>query len=167
MPEIHGVVKQYPWLLDPRWSLLGDEVDPTTLSEPYLPTIDEETGERLDFLFILKPREPAAADELLVVEIKKGYNSKGRLHRVNDTEVHKFHSYALSVREHHATGNTRVPTVHGLMIANAYTERANRVRISLQGVSDVRLEFQTWQSVIEKTRDLHTGWLEVTRRAAL
>ena len=72
VPEIHDVIKQYPWLLDPRWSLLGDEVNPATLSEPYEPTIDEETGERLDFLFILKPREPASADELLVVEIKKG-----------------------------------------------------------------------------------------------
>ena len=166
VPEIHDVIKQYPWLLDPRWSLLGDEVDPTTLSEPYEPIIDEETGERLDFLFILKPREPASADELLVVEIKRGYKSNGRLHRVDDREVQKFHSYALSVRAYYASGNTKVPTVHGLMIASAYSERANRIRMSLQDVQDVRLEFQTWQSVIDNTRNLHTSWLEVTRRAA-
>ena len=166
VPEIHDVIKQYPWLLDPRWSLLGDEVDPTTLSEPYEPTIDEETGERLDFLFILKPREPASADELLVVEIKRGYKSNGRLHRADGTEVQKFHSYTLSVRAHYASGNTKVPTVHGLMIANAYSERANRIRMSLQDVQDVKLEFQTWQSVIDNTRNLHTSWLEVTRRAA-
>ena len=166
VPEIHGVVKQFPWLLDPRWSLLGDEVDPDTLSETYTPTMDDETGDRIDFLFILQPRTPAPADELLVVEIKRGYKSNNQLHSARDTEVQKFHSYALGVREHFASANTAVPTVHGLMIANSYTERANRVRQSLQQLPDVRLEFRTWDSVIANTRSLHTGWLEVTRRAA-
>ena len=124
VPEIHGVVKQFPWLLDPRWSLLGDEVDPNQLSESYTPTIDGETGDINDFLFILQPKAPAVADELLVVEIKRGYKSNGQLHRASDTEVQKFYSYVLGVREHYASANTAVPTVHGLMIANAYSERA-------------------------------------------
>ncbi len=166
VPEIHEIVKQFPWLLDPRWSLLGDEVDPNTLSETYTPTIDGETGDRIDFLFILQPKAPASADELLVVEIKKGYKSNGRLHSARDTEVQKFHSYVLGVREHYASANTAVPTVHGLMIANSYTDRANRLRLSLQHLQDVRLEFRTWDAVIDNTRSLHTSWLEVTRRAA-
>ena len=49
------------------------------------------------------------------------------------------------------------------MVANGYTERANRTRRSLEQVREVRLEFQTWNSVIENTKRLHTGWLEVTR----
>ena len=166
VPEIHEVVKQFPWLLDPRWSLLGDEVDPNTLSETYTPTIDDETGDRIDFLFILQPKAPAAADELLVVEIKRGYKSNRRLHRASDTEVQKFHSYVLGVREHYASANTAVPTVHGLMIANAYSDRADRLRRSLQQLQDVRLEFRTWETVINNTRALHTSWLEVTRNAA-
>ena len=166
VPEIHTIVKRFPWLLDPRWSLLGDEVDPNTLSEAYTPTIDGETGDRIDFLFILQPRAPASADEVLVVEIKKGYKSNGQLHSARDTEVQKFHSYVLGVREHYASANTAVPMVHGLMIANSYTDRANRLRLSLQQLQDVRLEFRTWDAVIDHTRSLHTSWLEVTRRAA-
>ena len=27
VPEIHCVIKEFPWILDPRWSLLGDEVE--------------------------------------------------------------------------------------------------------------------------------------------
>ena len=165
VPEIHQVVKQFPWLLDPRWSLLGDEVDPASLTEPYEPTKDEETGERIDFLFILQPKPPALADELLVVEIKRGYLSNGRLHRAGIAEVNKFHSYVLGVREHYASANTAVPTVHGLMIASSYTDRANRNRLSLQSVQDVRLEFRTWDAVVQNTRSLHTSWLEVTRSA--
>ena len=166
VPEIHEIVKRFPWLLDPRWSLLGDEVDPNTLSETYTPTVDDETGDRIDFLFILQPKAPAAADELLVVEIKRGYKSNRQLHRASDTEVQKFHSYVLGVREHYASANTAVPTVHGLMIANAYSGRADRLRRSLQQLQDVRLEFRTWDAVINNTRALHTSWLEVTRNAA-
>ena len=161
VPEIRDVIKEFPWILDPRWSLLGDEIDPETLQESYEPTVDEETGQRLDFLFILRPKTPAPFDELLVVEIKRGMKSNGRIHRVNEGEVNKFHSYVLGVYDNYSQ-NTNPPSVSGLMIANGYTQRANRTRRSLEQVREVRLEFQTWDNVIENTRRLHTGWLEVT-----
>ena len=164
VPEVHEIIREFPWLLDPRWSLLGDEIDLDDIVERYDPTIDEETGDRLDFLFALKPQPPAPADEILVVEIKRGRKSNGRIHRANDTEVNKFHLYVLGVRDHYSRGS-QIPTVSGVMIANNYTDRANRLRLSLQGVQGVKLEFQTWDSVIENTHRLHTGWLEVTRRA--
>ena len=157
VPEIHGVIKEFPWLLDPRWSLLGDEVNLDDIPESYAPTIDQETGDRLDFLFALQPRPPAPADQVLVVEIKRGRKSDGRIHRANDSEVNKFHSYVLGVQEHFSRSST-IPSVSGLMIANAYTARADRMRISLQSVQRVKLEFQTWDSVIDNTRRLHTGW---------
>ena len=96
VPEIHNTIKAFPWLLDPRWSLLGDEVSLDTLTERYEPTIDPVTGDRLDFLFILQPKEPAPLDELLVVEIKRGFKSNGSEHRVSDFEVNKFHAYVPS-----------------------------------------------------------------------
>ena len=165
VPEIHQVIKEFPWLLDPRWSLLGDEVDLDSLKEKAIPTKDPETGQILDFLFILKPQAPAPLDELLVVEIKRGRKSNGQIHRVNEDEVNKFHSYVLGVHADYAL-NSSPPAVSGLMIANGYTERATRTRRSLEQVREVKLEFQTWDSVIENTRRLHTGWLEVTRNTA-
>lgn len=152
-------------MLDPRWNLLGDEVRLEEIDEPYEPTRDPETGERLDFLFILQPKAPAPLDELLVVEIKRGHRADGSVHRANDVEVNKFHSYVLGVREQY-TLNSSPPLVNGLMIANGYTRRANRVRESLQGVQQVKLEFRTWDSMLENTRRLHTGWLEVTRKSS-
>ena len=166
VPEIHGVIKRFPWLLDPRWSLLGDEVNLETISEPYEPTVDEETGERLDFLFALQPKHPAPADEILVVEIKRGYKSNRKLHRVTAPEIYKFHSYVVGVQEHYSRSSI-VPAVSGLMIANDYTQRAVPRRLSLQRGQDVKLEFLTWDAVIEHTRQLHTGWLEVTRRTSI
>ena len=162
VPEIHDTIKAFPWLLDPRWSLLGDEVSLDTLTEKYEPTIDPVTGDRLDFLFILQPKEPAPLDELLVVEIKRGSKSDGSEHRVSDGEVNKFHAYILAVEREYSR-NSRSLSVNGLMIANGYTQRADLIRQSLQGVQRVNLEFRTWNSVIDNTRRLHTGWLEVTK----
>ena len=165
VPEIHNIIKEFPWLIDPRWNLLGDEIDPASLSETYEPLIDEETRERIDFLFMLQPKSPANIDEVLVVEIKRGMKSNRKLHRVSEGEVQKFHSYVLGVREHYETADTRSPTVHGLMIANAYSQRANRLRQSLSQSQDVHLDFQSWDTIIEKTRRLHTSWLEVTSKS--
>lgn len=164
VPEIHDVIKEFPWLLDPRWSLLGDEINPESLDERYEPDIDGETGDRLDFLFILRPKEPATFDQLLVVEIKRGFESRGTVRRVTEPEFGKFHSYVLGVREHYSA-NSSPPSVNGLMIANGYTRRADRTRMSLQSAQDVKLEFRTWEDVVDHTRRLHTGWLEVTRGA--
>ena len=166
VPEIHGVIKEFPWLLDPRWSLLGDEVSLDDITESYEPTIDQETGDRLDFLFALQPEPPAPADQILVVEIKRGRKSDGKVHRVNDSEVNKFHSYVLGVREHYSSSSI-APSVNGLMIANAYSAKADRLRESLQSVQGVKLEFRTWNRIIDNTRRLHTGWLKVTRRAGV
>ena len=102
VPEIHNVIKEFPWLLDPRWSLLGDEVRLDSLKEQKELTVDEETGQRLDFLFILKPKAPAPFDEVLIVEIKRGRKSNGRIHRVTEDEVNKFHSYVLGVHADYA-----------------------------------------------------------------
>ena len=165
VPEIHNVIKEFPWLLDPRWSLLGDEVRLDSLKEQKELTVDEETGQRLDFLFILKPKAPAPFDEVLIVEIKRGRKSNGRIHRVTEDEVNKFHSYVLGVHADYAL-SSNPPSVNGLMIANGYSEKANRTRRSLEQVQEVKLEFQTWDSVIDNTRRLHTGWLEVTRNTS-
>ena len=164
VPEIHNVIKEFPWLLDPRWSLLGDEVYIDSLRERKQPTLDKETRERLDFLFLIRPKSPAPFDELLIVEIKKGMKLNGRIHRVSPDEVHAFHSYVVGVHSEY-NQNTNPPLVYGLMIANGYTERADRIRRSLEQVQEVKLDFQTWNSVIDRTRRLHTGWLAVSRTA--
>jgi hypothetical protein len=69
----------------------------------------------------------------------------------------------LSAREHATRGNTKVPRVRGLMIAQGYTANANRVRNSLETVTDPQMEFKTWERVIDETERMHLGWLEVSR----
>lgn len=52
------------------------------------------------------------------------------------------------------------------MIAQRYTEAADRQRTSLETVQNVRLVFRTWDRVLKETERLHEGWLAVTNRRA-
>jgi len=162
VPELHKMVKDDPWLLDPRWHLLGDEIPLDELNIDFTPETDDETGRRLDYLFVLAPKPPAPTDEVVVVEIKRGYTPDGRERRADVDEVNAFHQYVLAVQEHYAK-STDKPIVRGLMIAQGYTKQADPVRKSYEEqMKSPRLEFKTWDRVIRETEKLHTGWLAVS-----
>ncbi len=161
VPDLHRVVVADAWLLDPRWNLLGDEVDVATLGVDFTPEQDED-GLRMDFLFGLQPHAPARLDEVVVVEIKRGTDTRGRTRKAEVAEVNKFHTYVLAVQDHYAK-STDHPAVRGLMIAQDYTAQADQLRKSLETLPGVRLQFQTWDRVIDDTERMHLGWLAVTR----
>lgn len=163
VPEIHNVVKRDTWLLDPRWHLLDDEVDIATLGVDFNPEYDSETGQQLDYLFALQPRPPAKIDEVVVVEIKRGTLKSGSVRKATVDEVDKFHNYVLAVQSHYQASTER-PSVRGLMITQAYTQQAAMKRKSLETTQDVRLEFRTWDRVIEDTERMHLGWLALSKR---
>ena len=165
VPELHNIVKEYPWLMDPRWSLMGDEVYTDGLGVKYEPTRRSGTGERIDFVFALQPKAPADPDELLIVEIKRATYRDGQPHRVTRDEVHKLHNYVVDVSRHLKETRTNPPRITGLMIADRYTQEAVETKNSYENIPDPKFEFKTWSDVIANTERLHTSWLEVTRRA--
>lgn len=165
VPHIHKIITEDPWLLDPRWNIIADEVDISTLGVSYEPETSE-SGLRADFLFALVPHNPAPLDEVVVVEIKRGTNSDGSVRKATAEEVNKFHLYVLAVQEHYQR-STEHPAVRGLMIAQDYTQQANGLRQSLERVTDVRLAFRTWERIIDETERMHLAWLDLSRRRAI
>ena len=162
VPTIHEHIKRHPWLLDPRWYLLDDEV---RLSDLGITPDEGESDGRMDYLFALGPSSPYTHDELLVVEIKRGTHEDGRLRLVNTDEVSRFHGYVLAAQRSQRTSSNPL-RVTGLMVAQKYTQDADRRRESLQTLGDVRLVFSTWNRVLKETERLHEGWLAVTNRRA-
>ena len=162
VPTIHEHVKQHPWLLDPRWYLLDDEL---RLSELGITPEQDAWDGRMDFLFALGPRSPYTHDELLVVEIKRGTHPDGKTRSVNDKEVSRFQRYALAA--HKSQSRSAKPLrVVGLMIAQRYTSEADSMREHLETAHDPRLIFTTWNSVLLETERLHKDWLAVSSRRA-
>lgn len=162
VPTIHKHIKQNPWLLDPRWYLLNDEVH---LSELGISPGEDRGDLRMDYLFALGPSSPYTHDELLVVEIKRGTDNKNRVRKASAKEVSRFHDYVLAAHEKQMLSSNPL-RVTGLMIAQDYTENAERKRKSLEEVRGVRLVFNTWDRVLQETERLHEGWLAVTQRRA-
>ncbi|MDE0230825.1 MAG: ATP-binding protein [bacterium] len=162
VPTIHDHVKKHPWLLDPRWYLLDDEV---RLSDLGIEPEPDETDGRLDFLFALGPGAPYTHDELLVVEIKRGTHPDGRKRSVNSDEVSRFHEYALAAEQSQSISSDPLRVV-GVMIAQRYTSRADLSRKNLQTLPTPRLNFTTWDRVLMETERLHKGWLAVSTRRA-
>lgn len=162
VPDLHNIVKNDPWLLDPRWNLLGDEIDLEAMGVTDAPE-QGESGSRLDFLFALAPKAPAPLDEVLVVEIKRGSSISGEVRKATELEVNKFHSYVLKVRKYYAN-SSRTVVVRGLMITQGYTAGADLVRISLQENPNIPLSFSTWDRVVDDTERMHVAWLNVSQR---
>lgn len=162
VPTIHEHIKDNPWLLDPRWYLLDDEVN---LSELGIRPSEGERGGQMDFLFALGPSAPYTHDELLVVEIKRGTKKDGSVRSATSEEVSRFHRYVLAAHTSQQRSGS-VLRVVGLMIAQGYTPEAESMRVSLQTVDDVRLVFRTWDHVLRETERLHKGWLAVASRRA-
>jgi hypothetical protein len=162
VPVIHKIISRNSWLLDPRWDSLGHEVDIDKLGIRYDGEKDEDIGRFIDYLFGLAPKPPAALDQVVVVEIKRGTHPDGRERKATKDEVDKFHFYVQSAVKH-AAKDTHPPRVRGLMIANGYTEDAKMIRATLEKSQDPLMEFKMWGSVLEETRRLHLSWLDVTK----
>ena len=164
VPDLHNIIRDNAWLIDPRWQLLDDEVDISTFGVTYVPEEDED-GNQLDFLFVLRPSPPANMDEVVVIEIKRGTNKDKSLHRANDDEIDKFSTYVLAVHDYLGR-NSSPPIVRGLLVASGYTQAADRKRRLLSQSLDPRMEFKTWDAVIHGTKNMHEGWLAVSTKRA-
>ncbi len=162
VPVIHEIITNNSWLLDPRWDALGHEVDIDKMGIRYEGEKDPNTGRFIDFLFALAPKAPAAVDQVVVVEIKRGTHPDGTLRKATLDEVNKFHFYVQSVVKQYAK-NTTPPRVRGLMIANGYSEDGDMIRKNLEALQSPVMEFKTWDRVLEESERLHLSWLEVTK----
>jgi hypothetical protein len=88
VPTLHAFLKEFPWVLDPRWTLVADEVKYSQLLRDQFPE-DEGTPEgdrRIDFLCV---REN---NQLVVVEIKRPKS------RASKKELDQILDYVLFVR---------------------------------------------------------------------
>ena len=166
VPDIHNHIRDNFWLLDPRWDLYGDEVQLTKMLQEKYGYVPRGQGNRADYLFAVGPSKPTPSDEVIVVEIKRARMADGSPRRVNSSELIKFAGYVSDATSYYSQGNSPdgVPTVRGLMVATGYVGEAELQRRELQGVPGGRYQFKSWESVLQDTKRLHQGWLELSAR---
>ena len=90
VPILHNFLKEFPWVIDPRWTLVADEVRFSDMLREQFPDEDavEDQDRRIDFLCV---RESA---NLVVVEIKRPGN------KASNRELDQIMRYVSFVRDY-------------------------------------------------------------------
>ena len=88
VPTLHNFLKEFPWVIDPRWSLVDDEVTYSQLLRDKFPEASDapESDRRIDFLCV---REGA---NLVVVEIKRPQSN------ASVKELNQIEEYVIFMR---------------------------------------------------------------------
>lgn len=90
VPTLHNFLKEFPWVIDPRWTLVDDEVRYSEVLRRQFPERENmpEGDRRIDFLCV---RE---STNLVVVEIKR----PGK--KVSEAELRQIEQYVAFMRDH-------------------------------------------------------------------
>ena len=90
VPTLHDFLKEFPWVIDPRWTLVDDEVTYSQLLRDEFPEDSDvlESDRRIDFLCV---RE---GTNLVVVEIKRPQSKASR------KELNQIEEYVLFMKDY-------------------------------------------------------------------
>jgi len=99
VPTLHNFLKEFPWVLDPRWTLVADEKTYTDLLRKEFPqdANEAEDDRRIDFLCVKE------SNDLIVVEIKRPKS------RVSTKALAQIEEYVAFMRDY--SGKTTDPEV--------------------------------------------------------
>ena len=89
VPTLHNFLKEFPWVIDPRWTMVDDEVSYSKLLRDKFPDSPklEEGNKRIDFLCV------GESANLVVVEIKRPG------HIASTEQLNQIETYVSFVRD--------------------------------------------------------------------
>ncbi len=160
-PDMQDYLKKYPWLIDPKWTVLTHE---TSLDQILAKQFDntkqtkEAEGRKRPDYFCLGDRYQTAH----VVEVKRPGSSVGR------QGLDQLRDYVHFLRDRLQDSSTadayRRRTVNGLLIADNVRSSDQQIATLYQsnGVFDIR----TWRNLLDTTKALHAEYLEVVTKRA-
>jgi histidine kinase/DNA gyrase B/HSP90-like ATPase len=159
-PDMQDYVRDHPWLIDPKWTMLIHEKSlDTVIKEEFniQPSGDEDGARRLDF-FCLGDRYQTAH----IVEAKRPGDLVGR------QEFDQLRDYVLYLRrklqEESTDTSHRREVVRGLLIADRIRpgdEQHAKTYVDA-GVFDRR----TWENLLNTTMTMHEEFLDVVKLRA-
>ena len=151
VPTLHSFLKDFPWVIDPRWTLVDDEVRYSDIlrerykEPPEMPEIDR----RIDFLCV---RE---GTDLVVVEIKRpGKKASAR-------ELTQIEDYVMFVRAH--TSDTTDPelryrNVTGYLLCGDLVADGI-VREKLQNLENSRIFVRRYTDLLANVKRMHKEFI--------
>jgi hypothetical protein len=152
VPTLHNFLKEFPWVIDPRWTLVADEVRYSDLLRDTFSESDDipETDRRIDFLCV---RE---GTHLVVVEIKRP-KSKASVDELNQIE-----DYVSFMRDHikrTTDPHYQYKTVTGYLLCGNLVD-TYKVREKRENLAEAGIYIKRYEDLIEMVQRAHTEFLK-------
>ncbi len=152
VPTLHGFLKEFPWVIDPRWTLVDDEVHYSRLLSEKFPESDTvpEDDRRIDFLCVNE------GESLVVVEIKRPRS------RVSNKELDQIEEYVLFLREElrkSTEPQVRNRTVIGYLLCGTVVDHY-RARGRVQNLAAAHIYVRHYGQLLDIVRSNHKEFLD-------
>lgn len=151
-PTLHNFLKKFPWVIDPRWTLVADEIRYTELLRRTFPESTEipERDRRIDFLCV---REGTS---LVIVEIKRPGS------KVSLPELDQVESYVLFARDRVESATEeewRALDVVGYLLCGDVVDKGV-VRQRMRNLRAARIFVRTYDDLLTAVTKLHQDFLD-------
>ena len=158
-PDMQDYLKEHPWLIDPKWTMLVHEksLDKLIREKFNLPSSGKEEGrQRLDF-FCLGDSQTA-----YVVEVKRPGSIVGQ------KEFQKLSNYIVFLRgrlQNQSTdSNYNRSVVKGMLIAGRVRSGDDEEHLKIYAPET--FDFRTWDNLLETAENMHSKFFDIVRSRA-
>ena len=151
VPTIHNFLKKFPWVLDPRWTLVADEHRYSDLLRDQFPDSDDipEVDRRIDFLCV---RE---GTHLVVVEIKR---PKSRIRRKELDQIEDYVTFIAGQIRGTSDPDLRYDSVTGYLLGGDVADD-NEVQVKMERLSQTNIYVRRYSDLLERVEVLHAKFL--------
>ena len=152
VPTLHDFLKEFPWVIDPRWTLIEDELTYSQVLRNQFP-IDEsvpENNRRIDFLCV---RE---STNLVVVEIKRP-ESKASVDELN--QIEEYVSFMRDYVRRTTDPEYQYEAVTGYLLCGNLVD-TYQVREKRQNLSSASIYIRRYGDLLGTVRRIHNEFLE-------
>ena len=152
VPTLHNFLKEFPWVIDPRWTLVADEVTYSQLLRDKFPedsTVPEE-NKRIDFLCV---RE---GTHLVVVEIKRPKS------RASRKELEQIEEYVITMRDYiqqTSDPSYKIEGVTGYLLCGTLVDTPY-AREKRKNLENSQIYIRRYTDLLTMVQQAHTEFLE-------
>ena len=151
VPTIHNFLKEFPWVIDPRWTLVADEMYYSRLLREHFPESDDvpEKNRRIDFLCVSQEKH------LIVVEIKRPQS------RISTDELDQILDYVTFI-EGQIRGQSDPDfqkEVSGYLLCGDVVDD-KQVQARMDRLALSKIYVRHYSDLLKMAQQLHTEFLE-------
>lgn len=152
VPALHAFLKAFPWAIDPRWTLIDDEVHYSDLLRERFPESDEvlERDRRIDFLCVRDPRN------LVVVEIKQP-SYKASVQDLN--QIEDYVSFLRDQIQRISDPETGYASVVGYLMCGDTVDNY-RMRERTKNLASAQIHIRMYRELLSQVKSIHSEFLQ-------